>query len=188
MTTSEGSGQDPGTGATSSLSETLDTIDEVTTITAGKVRPPDASRASPGEAIVWQLEAGYRGALQHAGMRFVDRAAATRQQARGNRSATPDLQAMETEAISRRADYLLEVLMTPDLGSPTGWSFRIEMKGIHTGDVIASFVSTGAPRASGERRYIATARGFELYEEPVSIARVGQELAYQTMQAVSTAW
>jgi hypothetical protein len=188
LVTTETSGADPESGAASGLEKTMGGFDETTTITNGKRRVDPSTRAGAGEAVDWQLESGFRDTLRQGGVRLVDRAAASRQAGKDAKGDTPDLQALETKGLGAKADYILEVLMTPDTGSSTGWQFRVELKGIHSGDVVLSFVSDGAPTPSGQRRYVATSRGFEVAAERFTVADVGEALAVETMERAAASW
>lgn len=188
LVTRRDAGADPATGGRVGTESTAGGFDETTVTTIGKRREAAPARAGAGESIDWRIEEGFRAAIQGAGGRFIDPAAAGRQAAQEQASTTPDMQAIETKALSDRADYLIEVLMTPEPSLPGGWRFRIEVKGIRSAETVVAFTSEGRPRSSSQHRYVATRQGFEVVPDAISFNDVGKALAVETMERLAAVW
>ncbi|WP_310497754.1 hypothetical protein [Sandarakinorhabdus sp.] len=156
-------------------------------ITSGRTR---LREGQPGAVLDAEddagVETGFTERLQSNGVRFVDRAMAMRtsRAARGLKGDA-NIQQVETDAVSGRSNYLIEVSQIPASDSPNGAKFRVTVKNIRTAGVLASFTSNGAP-PMGRARLVPGVGGFqrEAPRTPTS-AMIGAELADQLMARLS---
>lgn len=146
-----------------------------------------ARRSGMAERADWAVESTFSQALLSAGSRLVDRAVMIRTadgaQEAGDR---PNIQALEMAALAGKADLLMEVLQTPDSQAPTGFSFRITVKDVDSGALIASLVTRAEPQQPQSRNYVATSRGFQA--EAADMDAVGRQLATEAMASLVAAW
>lgn len=174
----------PHGGAVVAAEETSAT----TTVRAGE-RATDVrgARQVLPERTDWPVAAAFNGQLQSAGVRLVDRALAMRAlAAASNADERRDVQTVELKALQDKADLLVEILQTPDGDAPLGVMFRIDVKSIATGEILASVASDGKPPKAGPGRFVAGAGGF-VREAPreSTPADIGQVLANATMTALA---
>lgn len=162
--------------------------DSVTTLRAGeRATAEQASRPGLGERVDWPVAAAFNSQLQSAGVRLVDRALAMRALAASSEAESRrDVQTIELKALQDKADLFVEVLQTPDAGAPLGVMFRIDVKSVSTGGLLASVATDGKPAAAGPGRFVAGKDGF-VREAPRApdTADVGRVLASATMSALT---
>jgi hypothetical protein len=105
-----------------------------------------------------------------------------------------DYQKIETDALVGYADYVGEILFSPDSTSDLGMNFLISVKEVGTGRVVAKFRSSSkVPQNKRVKvpRYVATSNGFAIAEQPISAIpplHMGEQLAHETMQALTRVW
>jgi len=104
-----------------------------------------------------------------------------------------DFQKVETDALIGYADYLAEVILTPDPSGDTGWAFMVTVKSINDGQIIAMFKSTGnKPLDSTQKaKWVTTSNGYEKQMPKRDITKpngVGEQLAYETMKSLIKIW
>ncbi|HEX8446911.1 MAG TPA: hypothetical protein VF649_09885 [Sphingomonas sp.] len=156
--------------------------------TRGTVRAPEAARASMDEVDDWKVGAAFNGVLRAAGVRLIDRSLMMRVGARQT-GQDDNLQAVETSALMGKADVLMEVLQTPDPASPIGYSFRVDIKDILSGAVIASLVEDGENRSPRPGRFVAGPSGFvRSTPAPFDLDDMGRSLARRVMTALAAQW
>lgn len=147
----------------------------------------DQGRYNPlGEDVDFAVEAAFSETLAANGARLIDRSLAMRT-ARGARGpgSRPNMQAIETEAATGRADLLVEVLQTPAPGTPTGASFKVTVKDIRQARVLAAFTTSGR-QPYVKPALVAGPGGFVRAAAPgTSPSGVGREIANQTMAALA---
>ncbi len=140
------------------------------------------SRDGLDETTNFAVEAAFSETLAANGAVLIDRNLAMRT-SRGARKAgeRANMQDIETEAATSRADLLIEVLQSPAPGTPTGAAFKVTVKDIRAARLLAAFTSTGAaprgraPLVAGPGGFVrATAMG-------TSPGGAGHELANRTM-------
>jgi hypothetical protein len=187
LTTSESGGK-------STLSETSydDAESSKVSIVSGKIRQnltPTEDRRTLNESSTWQLESAFSTTLSEAGVRLIDRDVLLRNKSLGINSKTPNLQALETQALQNAASILIQVLVTADDTSATGLLFNIKVKNIKTGQMLASVTSDGSSQQQTEGSYQATSTGFEKVAPPApTLGEGGRNLATQMMQALENSW
>lgn len=164
----------------------------VATVREGERALPDAGaeRVLLDERSEWPIASAFSSRLQRAGVNLVDRTMALRSQAAGTSAdERRDVQAMEIKALQGKSELLAEVLQTADARSPFGVIFRVDIKDVKTGALVASVVSDGKPPAKGSGRYVAGRNGFvrETAPEP-TLTDIGDVVAHATLQALAARW
>ena len=139
------------------------------------------------EKDMWRFEKGFEDPLLRAGAKLVDRSAMIRIAGDKN-TKTTDVQRIEMSALRGHADIFIEVLMTYDSGSPSGYLFRATAKDVNTGEVIADAMSDGATPGSGLTEYVATNRGFEARPSRAAGNANGAEIALAMMTQLAQSW
>ena len=138
-------------------------------------------RTNPRERYDWALEDAIIRSLTAMGTKLVDRSAAMRFLV-GERDMAPssiDAVRIETDALLRKGDLLLEILMSEDVSAPSGWIYRILVKEIGSARLLASGITDARPPATApDRVFRAGDRGFEKVSAPEpSIGEVARELS-----------
>jgi hypothetical protein len=90
--------------------------------------------------------------------------------------------------IAGKADLLMEVLATHDPRSPAGTAFKVTVKEVSSGRVLANVVTLALPPEQTAPSYVATKHGFVPVEQPVTVDLVGRRLAIKTMVGLLGAW
>ena len=153
-------------------------------------RAPRPARWGLDDALALELEAGFTALLTEATVAVLDRAAIMRLQDRAQGSATADTQRLETDALLSRADLLIELVMAPHPSAPLGASFRVTVKEVRTGRVVASRTGDGhaASLASGQRWEVGDDGFVRASGQRETAWLVGEELALDTMTALIERW
>jgi len=104
-----------------------------------------------------------------------------------------DYQKVETDALVGYAEYLAEILLTPDQSGDTSWAFMVTVKSVSTGQVVAMFKSTANKPFEEQQKtqWVATDSGYQKETDERKIGtptEVGEQLALETMQALSKIW
>ena len=172
-------GTDSKTSAQGSSHSSLDVSVGAQRVEDGRFNPLD-------ENVDFAVEAAFSQTLAGNGAQLIDRSLAMRT-ARGARGAgsRPNMQAIETEAATSRADLLIEVLQTSASGTPTGAVFKVTVKDIKRARLLATFTTAGE-RPYRKPKLVAEAGGFvRASAEGTSPDGVGRELANRTMAALA---
>ncbi len=90
--------------------------------------------------------------------------------------------------VAGKADLLMEILATRDHRSPAGTAFKVTVKEISSGRVLANVVTLALPPEQTAPSYAATKHGFVPVELPVTVDLVGRRLAIETMVGLLGAW
>src|SRR5205085_11903747 len=102
------------------------------------------------------------------------------------RGQHPIGQAIETEALSRYADLLLEVLATTDRSAPLAQTFRVTLREVNSGRLLSDFLTRADPPVAPSR-YVATENGFERTHPSISGNDVLRQLARETALSLTAA-
>lgn len=155
-------------------------------------------RLGMGESRDFEFNAGFMQPFLSSSAKIIDRQAIMRLVERDNaRDAgsemIADYQKVETDALIGYADYLAEIVFTPNSSADLGMSFMVSVKEVATGRVVAMFKSDGTPPKKPVQpdQYIATASGYQkaVPEDKVGTPQeVGEQLAYETMEALTRIW
>lgn len=148
-----------------------------------RVRPKRTAMVS--EAIQWQMEESFQQTMNAAGARMIDKATIMRRTGlAAGAGERANVQALEMEAMSQFADWVVEILMTPDSRAPDGVSFRLTVRDLRSARVIGNVMTDGRPPV-GRQRLVAGPGGFvrERPSEP-GPSQVASQLAIEVMNSV----
>lgn len=168
--------------------------EKATTVHARDVplRQTPSSAFTPRDAAL--LAQAFTAEFSRAGVNFVDRSLIIRSTAARTHRTGGDPQLIESDALSRHADLLLEVIQVPDPNAPLGYAFDIRVKSLKRAMQTASVYSLGlAPQETRPAQWVATAQGYELQQagqQPAadsSPAEVGRIVAHDAMLGLSQA-
>lgn len=164
----------------------------VATLREGERALPQAGEARSllSERSEWPIASAFNTRLQRAGVRLVDRNMAMRSQAAGETAADRrDVQGLEIKALQGKSELLAEVLQTADPRAPFGVMFRVDIKDVSSGELLASVVSDGKPPIRGPGRFVAGRNGFERETPPEATpADIGDVVAIATLNALAARW
>lgn len=148
-------------------------------------------RAGPAESFDWALEDAVVRALTGVGANLVDRSAAMRfaDAEKAVQVERPDALRVEADALLQKGDLLLEVLNAPDPKAPSGLLYRLLVKEVGTGRVLASHVTDAKPKVRPPLRRL---RFGDQGLEPVaaaqpSVGEVARELGKPVMRTLAVA-
>jgi len=159
------------------------------TVRTGPVNTEAPRRPNFAEPSRWAFEAAFSQAFAEAGVDFIDRAMAIRATDRAaKKTGAVDQARAEMSGVAGKADLLMEVLVTHDPRSPVDAAFKVTVKQISTGRVLANVVTLALPPESAAPRYAATKHGFVPVEQPVTVDLVGRRLAIETMVGLLGSW
>lgn len=163
-----------------------------------ETRAGKQTRRGFDESTGFEFSAGFTSTFLQVPAKIIDRDAIMRLVQRDNAKQAgaemiSDYQKIETDSLMGYADYLAEVLLTPDSRGDTGWAFMVTVKSVKDGSVIAMFKSpANVPMDGPPKEYwTTTANGYEKVVEQRQIGTptdVGEQLAFETMQALSRIW
>lgn len=166
-------------------------VASVTTLRSGERRIDDnGARQLLPENSDWPLMTAFNARLQGAGAQLVDRTVALRAHAADQSDEQrKDTQTLELKALQGKADVLVEVLQTHDASAPFGVMFRVEVKRVATGELLASLVSNGKAPKPAPGRFVAGGKGYVREAAPEqTIAQAGDVVANATMTALTRRW
>jgi len=143
--------------------------------------PPDTRRGGLSEHFDFAVEAGMLKALRDAGTVLVDRSAALRITRLERSSAGENLEML---ALSGHADLLMEVLVTHDPAAARMWGYRISVKDLRDGRLVAALYTESDPAALVVR-HRGTAHGFQRDQEAMKHQDVGRELGLRIMEELA---
>lgn len=97
---------------------------------------------------------------------------------------SPDQLRLQMRALSKHADYVLELTTGDDFKDEE--TYRVRVLSVENASVVAMFSTTGQPpQDEREEKWVATDSGYQKKERPVSLKEVGRELALQTMERMT---
>lgn len=180
-----------GRAATFAAGEQRAAVVGNTTITAQDTKTTQAQRRGPVERVDLQMRSSFFQTITSSGVKVVDRNVVMRTTAARQKGGTLDTQQIETEALSKHATLLMEVLNTRDAASPTGWATYVSVKRLKDGIVLMEGYLDGAlPEGSPKPvpKFEADPRGgFREVHEPTRIGDVGKRVAEQTLARLGEA-
>jgi hypothetical protein len=161
------------------------------TLTAQTLRSTQAARSGPAERMDLEMRAAFMQTMASAGVRLVDRNVVMRTTAARQGGREHDSQHVETEALTRHARLLMEILNTRDDRSPTGWSMYVSIKRLADGVVLSEGFLDGKVPADAPKpapRFEADPRGgFREILPPNTTADVARRQAEQTLARLGQA-
>jgi hypothetical protein len=157
--------------------------------TTDKIIDPAKQTSPLGPRDATDLEVAFRRALESAGVSVVSRATGMRMTQVDRDRAGADPKLIEADAVARRADLLLEVVMVPDADAPLGAGFKVTLTEVRSGtEVFTRYTAARVPTPPPVTRTVVTDTGFErrtMPPPPASVADVGVELAHEVMEILS---
>jgi len=141
------------------------------------------------ERADWKAAQGFNRTMLAGGARLIDRTLIMRSTALSKGVDRGDAQSVEMSALTGKADLLVEVLQTPDASAPSGYTFRVDVKDIRSGTLLATVVTQGIPASNGPGRWVAGPNGYQRERPlPPTVDQVGARVATEVMQALLTNW
>jgi hypothetical protein len=148
------------------------------------------------KATEFGFNSGFMGPLLNTSVKVLDRSAIMRLTQRDTaRKAGAELisdsQKVESDALIGYADYFAEIIYSSKPGAHLGVEFLVSVKEVSTGRVVAMFRTEGEPPSSEPvTQWVATANGFieQTAEAESNPKEVGEQLAYETMEALARVW
>lgn len=163
-----------------------------TTITTRQVKTEQARRAGPVERTDLEMRSAFMQTITSTGVRLVDRNLVMRTTAAASKGGSLDTQQVETQALSKHARLIMEVLNTRDPAAATGWSTYVSIKRLADGVVLAEGymngqLPEGTPAAPP--KFEADPRGgFRQVAAPQrTVTDVGRLVAQQTLARLAGA-
>lgn len=153
-------------------------------------------REDPREQWKWRFEDSFLQPFLKAGAKTVDRATILRLVAatsgkQGDPYSLNTIKKVEMDALAQYADIYVELLVTRDATSPTGYAFRALAKGTKDGIIVGS-VAKGGRDYRYDKAYeaYATSSGYTLTKgSPALILEgVSEELAIDLMNSMANSW
>ena len=160
--------------------------------TSGTVKTGDPARSTRlAERDAAMLERAFVAAMGRAGMRFVDRNVVMRTTAASQHRGGGDQQLIETDALVKHGEMILEVLLVEDSDAPLGYAFDVRAKDLKGGYNIVSVYSRAVPQqaAAAAGRWQAGTDGYE-YKQTAAVTGVNDiadALAKDVMREMSAA-
>lgn len=180
-----------GRGATFAAGEQRAAVVGNTTITSRDTKTTQALRRGPVERVDLQMRSAFVQTISSSGVRLIDRNLVMRTTAAAQKGSSLDAQQIETEAISKHAVLLMEVLNTRDAASPTGWATHVSVKRLKDGLIVMEgYLDGQVPEGSAKppAKFEADPRGgFREVRAPVNVGDVGKRVAEQTLARLGEA-
>jgi hypothetical protein len=168
----------------------------------------DNARPARPEIWEWEFQDGFLGPFLSANAHVADRTAITRIMGAGAEEVSP--QTVEVMALQNMADLMVEVLVADSGQSSSGYELRARILDVKTGRILAMVNSrslkewrpgnkvTASPHGfelsdededtvgpeRADKRYKATASGYQLNRKPPRLDYVARNLAYNVMNAM----
>jgi len=153
------------------------------------------ARESPEESWMWRFEDNFLQPFIKGGAKIIDRATILRLAAATEKQGDPysldAVKKIEMDALIGHADILVEILVTRDHASPSGYAFRATAKEIKTGTIVGSVTKTGRDyRYEKSFEAVATPSGYKLRKGSAALIleNVSQELSVDLMNSLSISW
>lgn len=140
----------------------------------------------------FEFNSGFVSVFLQGNAKLLDRAAIMRLEQRSERYKDKgieeaDRQMVETDALIDRAEYLAEINYSNKVDAQLGVEFLVTIKKVKSGEIIAMFRTEALPidLESPTAQFEATPNGFvkKITNQLATPKQVGQQLAYETMEA-----
>ncbi|KRG70527.1 hypothetical protein [Pseudoxanthomonas dokdonensis] len=134
------------------------------------------------------MQSVFMAQLRQGGVRFIDRALATRLAGGTVEGERPNVHAIETRALTGHADYLMEVTSSADADARSGRRFHVSLRSVSDGETVVDFDTSADTGSPATMAYVATANGFERgTPTPASEADTARVLATETGRRMADA-
>lgn len=151
-----------------------------------KIKTTSFARPAPKETDLLQFQSVFTEVLGSANLKLIDRAAILRfASAKDSSETILDIKKLETSALSKYGDYLIEVLFIPDSQHPLGFSAAIEVKSVKTGQLVTKIRSRPFEI---ERIWTVSENAYieeERYKNPPSFEGLAQDLSYRLLEKLT---
>lgn len=201
------------TNSTMSGELTLNQSGSQQNTTAIEKRVTDPRRVSTSESFEWEFQDGFLAPFLEAGVTVLDRAAIMR--LTGVDMAGTGERSVETRALQGKADYLMEVLVSPNQRSTVGYELRARILDVRTGAIVAMVNSKNLKEwnpekqvlatdrgfvdpndfddddsfgPEGEQKFAASSTGFHARRKPPKLSKIAGNLAHNTMTGLMRQW
>ena len=182
------------TGGETSVEGSADTTRGVSAYTQYQTAQP--TRRNPAEMWMWRFEDNFFQPFLKAGTKLVDRATMVRLTASGSGQendpyTVTSVKQVEMDALTEYADIFIEVLVTRDHTSPSGYAFRAVAKQTKDGIISGSVTKTGRDsRYEKSFEVVSGPGGYDLQRssDALVLENVSQELAIDLMNSLATSW
>jgi hypothetical protein len=182
------------TGSETTAEGSDDTERGVTTYTQRHLE--ELRRTNPEEIWMWRFEDNFLQPLLKGGAKTVDRATILRLVAaasgkQGDAYSPIAVKKIEMDALSEYADIFVEILVTRDHTSPSGYAFKASAKETKTGIVVGSVAKTGRDyRYEKSYEAVTTSSGYKIRRGSAALVleNVSQELAVDLMNSLVNTW
>lgn len=169
----------------------------------------DTARQGPGEAWMWEFEEGFITSLLQSGVTVVDRTVILRNTRHAEQTGSKmydlsSVRSTEAQALTKYADILVELLVSPSATAIHGYEFRAVAKDIRTGQILGVVSTTGQFQgqsiratdsgfvmqdgSASESEVIATPGGFERRLKFPTVGDASADLAEQLKYALQRSW
>lgn len=177
-------------------------------------RVRDQRRVAATESFEWEFQDGFLAPFMESGAQIIDRTAMMRLTG-ADMDGTGE-RIVEMNALKGKADLLLEILVSPNWRSSTGYELRSRVLDVNTGRIVAYVNSKGLKKwnpekqvlatdkgfvdpadadeddenfgPQGEDKYKATGTGFERRRKPPKPDKIGHDLALNVMNGLMKQW
>lgn len=161
----------------------------------GETNAEKQEREGFSESTQFAFSSGYLNPFISTQVKVLDRDAIMRlvqrdQAKQAGAEIMADYQKVETDALVDYADYVAEILLAPNADANLGMRFMVSVKEVATGRVVAMFESEGDAPGARKSNWVATSEGFKKAKpnEAGAPFDIGEQLAYETMQALLNSW
>jgi hypothetical protein len=177
-----------GWGVSAAAVESVGVAASSTRVTSSSENLTDNRTGSAySDAVDFDIQAAFQAMLAAAGARLVDRTAIMR--TTGQRAGShANIQAIETAAVTGKADLILEIVQLDDPRKPDGVTYRVIGRNVRSGRIMATLSTAGEPPAVPMPLVAGPEGGFvrAVAPEP-GPGDIGRQLAVETMAALTRA-
>jgi hypothetical protein len=149
-------------------------------------------RETGSESWKWQFENAFLQPFLDAKAKIVDRATIIRQlgaeESKEKAAQELDKMTLETNALNKYGDIYIEVLVTNDSASPSGYVFKATAKKIKGGEIIAQVISKGEPKQPGKEGAASQAPADDKAKKPIDLEMSSRGLALMLMDKMAQNW
>jgi hypothetical protein len=150
-------------------------------------------RETGSESWKWQFENAFLQPFLDAKAKIVDRATIIRQlgaeESKGKAAQELDKMTLETNALNKYGDIYIEVLVTNDSASPSGYVFKATAKMIKGGEIIAQVISKGESKGTKQEAASQEPQAEEnKAKKPIDLEMSSRGLALMLMDKMAQNW
>lgn len=176
-----------GAGESAVLQESDQSYDRSKSVSTSSIAVEDVRTVALAERHAAMLQRGFVAEMGRGGVRFIDRALVMRKTASTQHRSGGDPKLIETDALLRHGDLLMEVVLIEDKDTPAGYGFDVRVKDLQRGQDVSSLYSRAIPvmPALQPSTWVPGESGYELRPRAAplapSAAEVGAALGRDVM-------